>query len=71
LQRRRAHAGYQQVIDDWLKRLAYEQDFRRLYLQRFERGATDPCFSMMDPVAFARVSPQWWMHPASVSSLLI
>jgi hypothetical protein len=40
--RERAHADYHQMIDDWLNRLADEQDFRRLHLQRYERGAADP-----------------------------
>ncbi|WP_189041735.1 hypothetical protein [Aliidongia dinghuensis] len=30
------------MIDDWQERFAADQSFRRLHLERFERGAADP-----------------------------
>ena len=39
--RGRAHPDYSAMIDDWLRRLATEQEFRRLHLRRFERCRDD------------------------------
>lgn len=40
--RERSHPGYQVMFDDWRERLATEQGFRRLHLERFTRGVSDP-----------------------------
>jgi len=40
--RDRSHPEYHVAIDDWLDRLAAEQSFRRLHLERFAKGVEDP-----------------------------
>lgn len=40
--RERSHPEYRAMFDDWQERLDAEQGFRRLHLERFRRGATDP-----------------------------
>jgi hypothetical protein len=40
--RERSHPGYQVMFDDWRERLATEQGFRRLHLEQFTRGTSDP-----------------------------
>lgn len=39
--RERAHPEFQSIFDDWQERLASEQNFRRLHLDRFTRGSSD------------------------------
>ena len=39
--RERAHPEYRSVFDDWQERLATEQGFRQLHLNRFTRGGSD------------------------------
>lgn len=40
--RSRTAPEYVGLFDDWLARLSAEQEFRRLHLHRFNRGAADP-----------------------------
>lgn len=40
--RERSRPEYRAMFDDWQERLATEQGFRRLHLERFTRGASDP-----------------------------
>lgn len=37
-----AHPDYTPMFDDWQQRLASEQDFRTMHMERFIRGAQDP-----------------------------
>jgi hypothetical protein len=39
--RERAHPEFRSLFDDWQERLAAEQSFRRLHLDRFTRGSSD------------------------------
>lgn len=40
--RERAHPENSALIDDWLRRLAAEQQYRQYHLERFERGTENP-----------------------------
>lgn len=40
--RERTHPDYRAMFDDWQERLATEQGYRRLHMDRFTRGASDP-----------------------------
>ena len=66
--RSRATPEYVGLFDDWQERLSTEQEFRRLHLRRFNRGAADP--QAFDDGSGPLSAPAAAMFAASSAGLL-